>query len=88
MQLRSRDLVCRQAVDLMVEYLDGSLSRRDGRRLERHLRACPNCSAYLEQIRATIEATGAVDPDDLSQEAVDDLVDLYREWRSQDPGDR
>jgi len=85
MPLRSKDIVCQQAVELMVEYLDGKLSRRDRRRLERHLRACPNCSAYLAQIRATVEAAGAVEPDDLSQDAIDDLVDLYRKWRAEGP---
>ena len=52
--LRRKDLVCQQAVELVTDYLEGSLSRRDRRRFEAHLRACPNCSAYLEQIRATI----------------------------------
>jgi anti-sigma factor RsiW len=52
-------------------------------RLERHLAACPHCSEYLAQIRATIDALGRVQPDDLPEEAVDDLVALYRRWRSQ-----
>lgn len=88
MPLRPKDLVCEQAVALVTDYLDGALSRRERRRVERHLRGCPNCGAYLEQIRMTIEATGTIDPGDLSQEALDDLVDLYRRWRSEGPEDR
>lgn len=88
MALRSRDIVCRQAVDLMVEYLDGALPRRQRRRLERHLRACPNCSAYLQQIRMTVAAVGAIEPGDLDEEAIDDLVNLYRQWRGDTSGDR
>jgi anti-sigma factor RsiW len=53
--------VCQQAVELVTDYLEGSLSRRDRRRFEAHLRNCPNCSAYLEQIRATIALAGAVE---------------------------
>jgi RNA polymerase sigma-70 factor (ECF subfamily) len=48
----------------------------------RHLRACPNCTAYLEQIRITIALTGAVETDDLTPEAREDLSALYRRWRA------
>ena len=81
--LRRRDIVCQQAVEMVTDYLEGALSRRDRRRFESHLRGCPNCSAYLEQIRMTIELTGAVDPEELTPEAKQDLIDLYRRWRSE-----
>jgi anti-sigma factor RsiW len=81
--LRRKDIVCQQAVELVTDYLEGALSRRDRRRFETHLRACPNCAAYLEQIRTTIQLTGAIEPDDLTPEARSDLIDLYRRWRSE-----
>ena len=81
--LRRRDIVCQQAVEMVTEYLEGALSRRDRRRFESHLRGCANCSAYLEQIRMTIELTGAMDPEELTPEAKQDLIDLYRRWRSE-----
>ena len=80
--LHRRDLVCRQAVELMTDYLDGALSRRDRARLEEHLGACPHCSEYLAQIRATIAAVGRVEPESLPSEARDDLVAIYREWKA------
>jgi len=81
--LRRKDLVCQQAVELVTDYLEGSLSRRDRRRFEAHLRSCPNCSAYLEQIRTTIALAGAVDVEELPDEAKQDLIDLYRRWQSE-----
>jgi anti-sigma factor RsiW len=66
----------------MTAYLEGALGPDDRRRLEEHLAACPHCSEYLAQIRITIDALGHVDPDVLSDEALDDLVGLYRLWRS------
>ena len=51
---RRDDLVCQQVVELVTDYLEGVLSRRDRKRFDRHLRACPNCTAYLEQMRTTI----------------------------------
>jgi anti-sigma factor RsiW len=80
---RRRQLVCREAVSLMAAYLDGELSARDRARLEGHLAGCPHCSEYLAQIRATIDALGRVAPDDLTEDAVDDLVALYRRWRAE-----
>jgi anti-sigma factor RsiW len=82
LSLRRKDIVCQQAVELVTAYLEGALSRRERRRFEAHLRACPNCSAYLEQIKTTIELSGAVEPEDLTPEARRDLTDLYRRWRS------
>jgi anti-sigma factor RsiW len=83
LSLRRRDIVCQQAVEMVTDYLEGSLSRRDRRRFESHLRGCPNCSTYLEQIRMTIELTGAMDPEELTLDAKRDLIDLYRRWRSE-----
>jgi anti-sigma factor RsiW len=76
-----RRLECQQAVELITDYLEGSLSRRERRRLEAHLRACRNCSAYLEQIQAVIALSGSVDPEDLNERATSDLIELYRRWR-------
>jgi anti-sigma factor RsiW len=77
-----RELVCREAVALIADYLDDALPPRDRERLERHLAGCPHCGEYLAQLRATIAATGSVDPVELPDEMVDDLVALYRRWRA------
>ena len=82
LSLRPKDIVCQQAVELVTDYLEGALSRRDRRRFEAHVRACPNCAAYLEQIKITIELTGSIDPDDLTPEMQTDFTELYRRWRS------
>ena len=79
---RRRALVCRDAVGLMTAYLDGELSARDRGRLEAHLADCPHCSEYLAQLRVTIDALGHVDVDELPDETVDDLVELYRRWQA------
>ena len=81
--LGRKNLVCQQAVELVTDYLEGALSRRDRRRFEAHLQGCPNCTAYLEQIRTTVALTGSIKPEDLTPEARADLIDLYRRWRSQ-----
>jgi anti-sigma factor RsiW len=83
---RRRSLVCRQAVALIGDYLDGRLGARDRERLEQHLAGCPHCSEYLAQLRVTIDALGHATPDALPDDALDDLVALYRRWRAEGTG--
>lgn len=64
----------------MGDYLEGSLPAADAERLEAHLAGCPHCSEHLAQLRATIDALGRARPEDLSEDALDDLVTLYRRW--------
>jgi anti-sigma factor RsiW len=74
-------IVCRRAVELMADYLDDALPARDRATLERHLRQCPHCAAYLAQLRATIAATGRAEATDLTPDARAALVELYRRTR-------
>jgi anti-sigma factor RsiW len=85
MLLRRREgLVCQQVVELVSDYLEGNLSRSDRRRFEAHIRHCPNCTNYLEQMRATIRATGALHTDDLSPEVQREFTELFHRWRDDD----
>ncbi len=84
MKLRHAPLVCREAVELISDYLEGSLSRANRRRLERHLRGCDACAAYLEQVRATIALSGQVQPEDLDPEVLEGLTDLFEQYRNTD----
>lgn len=77
------DIVCRDAVALMAAYLDGTITGRDRARLEGHLAGCPHCSEYLSQLQVTIDALGRVEPDALSDDALDEFVALYRQWRAE-----
>lgn len=80
--LRRREVVCQQAVELVTDYLEGALSRSERRRFEKHLAGCPHCAEYLKQMRATIQLAGRVTTEDLTPQMRDDLIDLYRQWRS------
>jgi anti-sigma factor RsiW len=77
------DLTCREAVALVAAYLDGALGAREHELLTRHLDECPHCSEYLKQIEATILVTGEVRAEHLDPLAREDLMDLYRRWRSE-----
>jgi anti-sigma factor RsiW len=83
MRLLPSPLVCQQAVELMSDYLDGALSRRDRRRLTAHLALCDACTAYLEQLRVTIAASGVVSVDDLAPEVLETLTELFERFRDE-----
>lgn len=73
------ELDCRVFVELVTGYLDDVLDADTTQAFDRHLLACPDCTEYLAQIRATIAATGR-----LTREAVDvhtmaSLVLAFRE---------
>jgi anti-sigma factor RsiW len=82
-----REVVCQQAVELVTDYLEGTLSRADRRRFEKHLAGCPHCTEYLAQMRATIELTGTLTADDLPGPVQDEFIDLYRRWRADQDGE-
>jgi anti-sigma factor RsiW len=79
---RRKALVCRQAVELVTDYLEGALSDGDRARFEAHLAACPHCNEYLAQMRATIVTVGAIEPESLDSWVQDELVGLYRRWKT------
>jgi anti-sigma factor RsiW len=79
---RSRDLVCQQAIELVTDYLEGTLSRSARRRFEAHLAGCPHCTEYLAQMQETIRLTGRLQPDDLTPQMREEFVELYRRWKS------
>ena len=78
--LRRHAIVCQEAVELVTDYLEGTLSRADRRRFEGHLAGCDHCNEYLAQIRETISLTGRLTPADLTPRMRDDLVGVYRRW--------
>jgi anti-sigma factor RsiW len=54
------DVTCRQFVELITDYLERALAEELMGQVDRHLLACEGCATYLEQMRATIRALGAL----------------------------
>jgi anti-sigma factor RsiW len=80
--LRNRKkLTCRELVELVTDYLEGSLSRRDRARFEAHIAACGNCTQYVEQFRETIRLTGTLRESDVSPEAEAALLAQFEAWK-------
>lgn len=74
-------LQCRQAVELVTDYLDGALAADEHQAFEDHLAHCEACSAYLAQMRATVAVLGRLEPPPVDEHLRDDLVTLFRNVR-------
>jgi anti-sigma factor RsiW len=75
------EMACRQIVEVITDYLEGTLPRDARDRFEAHLAECPYCESYLEQMRATIEALGELQEESLDDETRNGLVEAFRGWR-------
>jgi anti-sigma factor RsiW len=79
---RRPPLVCQQVVELVTAYLEDALSARDRRRFEAHLRRCPHCTEYIDQMRTVIRLSGRLSPEDLSPQVQDEFLALFQRWKS------
>ena len=81
MRLFTTPLACQELVELVTDYFEGKLSWSDRRRFEGHIGGCDHCTAYLEQMRLVVQATGRLSEEDLDPEARDELLEAFRGWR-------
>jgi anti-sigma factor RsiW len=76
------ELSCQELVELVTDYLEGALPSELHDRFERHIAHCSGCQTYLQQMRATIRATGTLTVDSVTPDAESTLLDAFRGWRS------
>jgi anti-sigma factor RsiW len=64
------NVVCRNGVDVLMDYFEGVLSAADRGGVEVHVSGCPRCAAFIESYRETPRilraATDAALPADLA----------------------
>jgi len=75
------EMPCQELVEVVTDYLDGALSAPDRVRFEAHLADCDACRDYVDQFRETISLVGRVEPEQLSPQAREQLLDAFRGWR-------
>ena len=74
-------MTCKELVELVTEYLEGTLPAETRARMDQHLSGCDGCTNYLNQMRQTIRLTGQVREESLSPAQRDDLLRLFRDWK-------
>ena len=74
-------LTCQEVVELITDYLEGTLESETAARFEEHINFCAGCEGYLAQMRTTIAAVGRVEESDIPPGARDQLLEAFRDWR-------
>ena len=78
---RKGEMTCQELVELVTEYLEGTLPSRDRARFDRHISGCEYCTTYLEQMRITIRTLGRLPEESLEPSARDELLETFRDWK-------
>ena len=73
-------LTCHEVVELVTDYLEGTLEDEDRRRVEEHLAICDGCTRYVEQMRETIRLTGRLTEEQIPEEQKQALLEAFRNW--------
>jgi len=74
-------LNCQELVELVTQYVEGTLSPADQARFESHLGVCADCHRYLDQMRQTILLVGTLVEQDIPDEAEERLLYAFRSWK-------
>jgi predicted anti-sigma-YlaC factor YlaD len=76
---------CLQVTEVASAYLDDELPFGEWALLTLHLRLCPPCRAYVDQLGLSVEALRGLG-DDEQPEVRDELLEIYRSWRATQAG--
>lgn len=75
------DLACQEFVELVTEYLEGTLPPAERARFQAHLDCCDACTTYIEEIRLTIRALGHLSESHIVPAARERLLAEFRDWK-------
>ncbi|MEP6729890.1 MAG: zf-HC2 domain-containing protein [bacterium] len=75
------ELTCKELVELVTDYLEEALSSVNKQRFDEHLRGCPFCRTYLDQMQHTIRTLGSLPEEAIPPEGLDALLAHFRRWR-------
>ncbi|MDQ1627975.1 MAG: hypothetical protein QOI54_1719 [Actinomycetota bacterium] len=75
-------LTCTELVELVTDYLEGSVDDATRVAVEAHLALCPGCAAYIEQMHETLRVVGRVPVESLSDAARDELMNAFRTFHT------
>jgi anti-sigma factor RsiW len=76
-------LACRDAVELVTDYLEGALGPEDLSAFEEHLVFCDPCVVYLDNLRRIRSATRALAAEQIDPDLLQKLGAALRLTQSQ-----
>jgi predicted anti-sigma-YlaC factor YlaD len=74
-------MTCKEVVEMVTDYLEGSLSFWNRIRFHLHLGTCSGCRIYLKQIRQTISTLGRLPQEPVPPAIREELLRRFRHWK-------
>lgn len=74
-----RWVTCQHSIELLHEYIDGTLPPDEKEALDRHFKACPPCLDFLRKYQATPTVCRQALNQEISQELGDRLYAFLRQ---------
>ena len=71
-------ITCQEVIDILSDYLEGSVDEATRQEIEAHLALCPGCAEYLRQMRSTLRTLGHIPVETLSDSAKNALTAAFR----------
>jgi hypothetical protein len=77
----AQELDCKDVVEVVTDYLEGTMAPADRRSFDQHLAVCEGCQDYLEQLRTVIRVVGRPTVDAVPAATMAGLLRAFRDWR-------
>ena len=74
------DFGCKDLVEAVTDYLEGTMAPGERRRFDRHLAGCEGCQEYLVQLRSVIRVVGRPTVDAVPPGTMAGLLRAFRDW--------
>ena len=77
----SDELTCKEIVELVTDYLEQTLVSEMRARFEEHVRECPGCQTYIEQVQQTISMLHRLAEEPTLPGTKEELLEIFRNWK-------
>ena len=84
--MTSNKLTCKEAVELVTEYLEATLLPEMEAQFNHHLDTCPGCTIYVDQMWRTLHTLHQLTDKATSGEEKAALLRLFQDWQKDQAG--
>jgi predicted anti-sigma-YlaC factor YlaD len=79
--LNNNEMSCKELVELVTDYFEGTLPPVERERFEAHLGTCSGCTNYLQQMRQTVHTLGKLTEETIAPQTRDELLQIFKNWK-------
>ena len=81
-----QEMACEELIEVITDYLEGTLRASDRARFDAHLSTCAACREYVEQMRALVRLSGGLRAQTIEPATREALLRAFRRWRDAKTG--